>query len=67
MKMVRDELFDAVHSSEYSTGAHGVQRIPYCMLVSRILNTRNDKALAAHALTEAATARVAGTTLSLTH
>ena len=44
---MRDELFEAVHSEEYSTNTAGdIQRIPFSIFVHRMYKTRNEKAIA---------------------
>ena len=46
IKLLRDELFDAIHSHEYTTNSLGeMQRLPYSDVVGRIMRSRNEKAL----------------------
>eukprot|EP00729_Bicosta_minor_P027251 gene27251-9993_t len=51
LKLLRDELYDAVHSDEYTANRSGqVSRIPYFTLLAGLHKTRNrdvDRALAA--------------------
>ena len=60
--MIRDELFDAVHSDEYTSEQYGQhQRVPYYVLVGSMRKAENDAAAAAVAEADKIRAEVAET------
>jgi hypothetical protein len=66
LKLLRDELFDAVHSDEYTANMHGeVERIPYFTLLAGLHAHRNRDAERESDAARHANAELRGTRLQL--